>query len=383
MAQVQVMSKRSRPSWLPGAVAALVLLTAGCSDAPAPGAGGPPAGGPGAAERKGPPSAGGGARGPVPVVTQRVTTSTQADSIEALGTTRANEAVDITAKTGNIVTAIRFKEGAAVAKGAVLVELDSAQVRADLAAAEATLAESRSQFNRSRELYSTKVLSAAQLEQIEATLKANEARVAAQRARLADTIIRAPFAGRTGLRRVSLGSLVPAGGVITTLDDVATLKLDFTLPEAYLSAVKPGLEIRASSVAWPGREFRGRVQSVDSRMDPATRAVTVRATLPNADNALKPGMFLTVNLERPAVTAIVIPEQALVPEQGNLFVYVVAGGKAEKRPVTIRQRRPGDVQVASGLEVGEKVVIEGTLRLRPGAQVEEVAGAGGGQALAE
>jgi membrane fusion protein, multidrug efflux system len=363
------------PRAIVACLAALGLLAA-CADPQPPGA--PAAGG------KGPATAAGGAgRGPVPVVTQRVASSTQNDAIEALGTTRANEAVDITAKTGNVVTAIRFKEGAPVARGAVLVELDSAQIRADLAAAEATLAESRSQFNRSRELYTTKVLSAAQLEQIEATLKANEARVAAQRARLADTIIRAPFAGRTGLRRVSLGSLVPAGGVITTLDDVSQLKLDFTLPEAFLSAVKPGLEVSATSVAWPGREFRGRVQSVDSRMDPATRAVTVRATLPNADNALKPGMFLTVQLERPSVTAIVIPEQALVPEQGKLYVYVVQGTTAEKRAVTIRQRRPGDVQVASGLQVGERLVVEGTLRLRPGAAVTEVPAGGGASTLAE
>jgi biotin carboxyl carrier protein len=170
------------------------------------------------------------------VVVQTVTEQRISDAIEALGTTRAAEAIDITAKTGNLITAIRFAEGALVARGAVLVEMDSAQVRADLAAAEAALAESRSQYKRSRELYATKVLSTAQLEQIEATLKANEARVAAANARLADTILRAPFAGRTGLRRVSVGSFVAPGTVITTLDDTSTLKLDFTLPEALLAS---------------------------------------------------------------------------------------------------------------------------------------------------
>ena len=288
---------------------------------------------------------------------------------EALGTARANESVDVTAKVSNLVTAVRFQEGQQVRRGQTLVELDGREARAELAIAEAALNESRSQFNRSRELYTTRVLSEQQLEQIEATLKANEARVAFARSRLSDTVISAPFAGRVGLRRVSVGALINPGDVITTLDDTSTIKLDFTIPETLLSSVTAGLSIVARSVAYPGEDFAGKVASVDSRIDPTTRSVMVRALLPNDKALLKPGMFLTVRLTRGASDALVVPEQALVPEQGDVFVYVVNGGNVEKRQVRIGARSVGEVQVVAGLAAGEQVVTEGTQKLRDGAPV--------------
>ena len=339
---------------------------AGGSPPPGAAAGGPAAGAGGAPGQGGP---GGAGMPPVAVVTAPVRSERLSFELEALGTAGANEAVDITAKAANQVTAVRFTEGQQVRRGDVLVELDGAQARADLAVAEAALAESRSQFQRSRELYTTKVLSDQQLEQIEATFKANEARVTSARSRVGDTIIRAPFAGRVGLRRVSVGSLISPGTVITTLDDTSTIKLDFTIPETFLSVVTPGLEIAARSVAYPDASFGGRVSSVDSRVDPATRSVTVRALLPNPQGLLKPGMFLTVRLSRGAVDALLVPEQALVPEQGDVFVFVVADGVAEKRRVRIGQRRVGDVQIVDGLADGELVVTEGTQKLRDGAPV--------------
>jgi membrane fusion protein (multidrug efflux system) len=336
--------------------------------------GGPPA----AAGRPGPGAGAPGAgRGPagafsqmaVAVVAEPVHFDQISFEIEALGTARANESVDITAKSVNQVTAVRFAEGQQVARGQVLVELDSAQVRADLAAAEAALAESRSQYQRSRELYDTRILSDSQLEQIEATFKANEARVASARARVNDTVIRAPFAGRVGLRRISVGSLISPGTVITTLDDTSTVKLDFTIPEAFLSAVEPGLAIAATSVAYPDTKFGGTVSSVDTRVDPATRSVTVRALLPNPEMLLKPGMFLTVRLSRGAVEALLVPEQSLVPEQGDMYVFVAKDGTVEKRRVRIGERRVGDVQVVEGLAGGDVVVTEGTQRLRDGSAI--------------
>jgi membrane fusion protein (multidrug efflux system) len=289
---------------------------------------------------------------------------------EALGTARANESVDVTAKTSNLVATVRFAEGQQVRRGQVLVELDGREAQAELAIAEAALSESRSQFNRSRELYTTQALSEAQLEQIEATLKANEARVAFARSRLSDTVISAPFAGRVGLRRVSVGSLVNPGTLITTLDDTSKIKLDFTIPETLLSSVEAGREIVARSVAWPGEDFAGKVASVDSRVDPTTRSVTVRALLPNERGMLKPGMFLTVRLARGSSNALLVPEQSLVPEQGNVFVYVVRDdNRVEKRQVRTGERRVGEVQIVAGVAVGEQVVTEGTQKLRDGAPV--------------
>ncbi len=289
--------------------------------------------------------------------------------LEALGNAHANESVEVTAKVSNLVTAVRFAEGQHVSKGAVLIELDGAQARAELAVAEAALGESTSQYKRSRELYSTHVLSQAQAEQIEATFKANQARVAAARARLADTVVRAPFSGRVGLRRVSVGSLVSPGTAITTLDDMSVIKLDFTIPEAQVAAVKTGLQIAAQSPAYPGATFAGRVASVDSRVDPQTRSVTVRALVPNVDGRLKPGMFLNVRMSRGTADGLVVPEEALLPEQGNVFVFVVKDGRVSKRAIKTGQRRVGDVQVIDGLVAGELVVVEGTQKLRDGAAV--------------
>jgi membrane fusion protein (multidrug efflux system) len=335
----------------------------------ASGGGGPPA----AAVAGARPGGGAMGGGPViPVVAVPARLERLSLEIEALGTARARESVDITAKVSNQVTAVRFTEGQQVSKGEVLVELDGEQARADLAVANAALTESTSQLQRSRELYATRVLSQQQVEQIEATHAANQARVAAARSRLSDTVIRAPFAGRVGLRRVSVGSLIAPGTVITTLDDTSSIKLDFTVPESVVAAMKPGLTLEATSVAYPGQVFSGRVDSVDSRVDPNTRSVIVRALVPNQQGLLKPGMFMNVRLSRGEADVLVVPEESLVPEQGDVFVYVVAEGTVAKRKIITGQRRVGTVQVTDGLQAGELVVTEGTQKLRDGASVTVV-----------
>lgn len=310
--------------------------------------------------------------GPVAVVTTAVASKPLAVRVEALGTARANEAIEVTSRAARVVTALRFTEGQQVRRNQVLVELESTQDRADLAAAEAALAESRSAFTRSRDLFTQQALSQAQLEQIEATLKANEARVAAAAARVADTVIRAPFAGTVGLRRVSLGALVNPGTVITTLDDTATMKLDFDVPEVFLAVLQAGLAVEAASAAWPGTSFAGTVETVDSRVDPVSRSVRVRARLPNTDGRLRPGMFLTVRVSREPRPGLVVPEQAVIPERGDLFVYVVAGGQVERRTVALGRRSPGEVEVLEGLAAGERVIVEGTQKVRPGVAVTEL-----------
>jgi membrane fusion protein (multidrug efflux system) len=312
------------------------------------------------------------ARGAIAVITAAVRTEKLASQLNALGTARANEAVEVTSKASNVVTAVKFRDGQRVQRGQVLVELDGAQARADLAAAEAARADSASQVKRSRELLNTKVVSEAQYEQLEATLKANAARVDAARSRVADTVIRAPFTGRVGLRRVSVGSLVNPGTTITTLDDSTVIKVDFAVPENFLAGLKAGLMVFATAAAFPGREFVGRVDSVDSRVDPVSRSVTVRALVPNPDLALKPGMFLNVRLARDERQALMIPEAALMPEQSRQFLYVVEDGRAIRREVRIGRREPGRVEVVAGLEPGERVIVEGTQKVREGGAVREL-----------
>ncbi|MFM1887251.1 MAG: hypothetical protein RL026_2408 [Pseudomonadota bacterium] len=329
-------------------------------------AGGPAAGGPGA---RGP---GAGTSQPVPVITAVARRETLDIAIEAIGTAVANEAVNVTTKVTNMVTAIHFQDGQRVDAGQVLVELDRAQASADLAVATADYGNSVNQFNRSKELLASQSLSRAQYDQLEAAMKANEARVAAARARLADTYIRAPFAGRVGLRRISVGTLINPGTVVTTLDDTSAVKVDFAVPDVNLPVVRTGAPITASTTAWAGRHFVGKVGSVDPRIDPTSRSVMVRAVLPNTEGLLKPGMFMTVRMASEQRNAVVVPEEALVPEQARQFVYVTDGGKASKREVRIGRRQPGRVEVLEGLREGEHVVVEGTIRLRDGAPVREV-----------
>ena len=322
---------------------------------------------------------GGGGQRPISVVTAPARIERIEVGIEAIGTANSNEAVSVTSKTSNLVTAVHFRDGESVTAGQVLVELDRAQTSADLAAATADYNNSVNQFNRSRELLATQALSKAQYDQLEATMKANEARVAAAKSKLADTYIRAPFAGRVGLRRVSLGALINPGTVITTLDDTTTIKVDFSVPDINVAELREGQTMLATTTAYPGRKFQGRVTSVDTRIDATTRAVSVRALVPNRDGALKPGMFLTVELAKEQRKALVVPEEALVPEQARQFVYVVTGGKVAKREVRLGRRQPGSVEVSGAVAEGDHVVIEGTLKLRDGAAVKE-AGAPDGPA---
>jgi membrane fusion protein, multidrug efflux system len=307
----------------------------------------------------------------VDVVTVAASMQPLGVEIEAVGTARANESVEVTSKTSNTITAIRFEEGERVRKGSVLVELDSAEARASLAEAEAALAESRNQFKRSRDLFTSKALSESQLDLIEATLKANQARVDVAKARLADTIIRASFDGTTGFRRVSVGSLVSPGTVITTLDDASLIKLDFTVAETYIHALERSLPVIAATAGLPGREFRGEVTNLDSRVDPVTRSIAVRAELPNPKGELRPGMFMTVRLQGEVAPALLVPEGAIVPEQGHTYVFVVENGVALLREVKLGKRRPGEVEVLEGLKEHERVVIEGTQNLRNGLAVRE------------
>jgi membrane fusion protein, multidrug efflux system len=320
------------------------------------------------------PPAAGGARSSAPtaVTTATVRSERLTQKLEALGNARANESVDISSKTSNVVMAVRFRDGERVRKGQVLVQLDDATTRADVAAAQAAVTESESQYNRSRELLSTQALSKSSFDQLEATLKANRARLQAAQARLEDTVIRAPFSGRVGLRRVSVGALISPGDVITTLDDTSVIKLDFSVPETFVSTLREGLMVRATAPAFPGRQFVGRVASIDSRVDVNTRSVIVRALLANEDGALKAGMFLNVSLSKDERQTLVIPEEALTPEAERQYVFVVADGKAERREVRIGGRSPGSVEILNGLEAGDRVIVEGTQKVRNGAAVTAI-----------
>ena len=292
------------------------------------------------------------------------------DEIQALGTAQANESVTLTAKVTETVTRVNFNDGDYVEAGAVLVDLSGRAEVAQLEAAQATFVEASKQYDRLAELVKQGTIPSSQLDSQLATRDAARARADAIRAALADRIITAPFAGVLGFRRVSPGALVSPGTVITTLDDIRTIKLDFPVPEAFFGHLALGQSIRARSVTFPDQDFEGIVRAVGSRVDPLTRAVTIRAELPNPEGRLRPGMLLSVRLLLPQRETLVIPEIAVIQVGTRAFVYrVKVDDTVEQVEVQLGARRLGEVEIRAGIEVGDRIVQDGTVKLRQGSRI--------------
>lgn len=317
--------------------------------------------------------------GPIAVEVVPVRVGLVREAVESVGTARANESITITAKQAGNVANINFEEGQRVRAGAVLIELEAKERRADLDQSRADLEQSRAQrdeikqrLERAKQLRGSGNVTEARLDELESQLRAaegriraNEAKVRAMDARLDENRITAPFEGRVGLRQVSLGALVQPGTMITTLDDVTKLKIEFAVPENFLGHLRPQLGVVARTTAFPDRKFEGSVAVIDSRVDTVTRAVRVNAVFDNPDEALKPGMFLNVELalaERP--NAILVPEEVLIAEGGRQFVFTVREGRAERREVKLGRRLQGEVEVADGLQPGELVIARGIQKVR-------------------
>ena len=313
------------------------------------------------------------------VVMDRVAPVEWRDSIEALGTARANESVTLTAKVSETVRKVAFDSGDIVRAGDVIVDLSSGAQLAGLEEARAAYQEAERQLARGQELAQTKIISESQLDTQRSTRDAAKARMDVVRAQLSDRVITAPFDGILGLRRVSPGSLVTPGTAIATLDDISVIKLDFTVPERYLAVLEKGQDVAARSETYPARTFSGKVASVDSRVDPITRSVTVRAEIPNPERQLRPGMLLSVQLFQSPREAIVVPEIAVIQVGTDAFVYRVSQDRtAERARVTLGARRRGEVEVVSGLAAGDTIVTEGAVKLREGARVTAAPAAAGG-----
>lgn len=321
------------------------------------------------AEAKGP---GGGGDRPIPVTTQVVQPQPWSDTILALGTAKARESVTVTAKVSETVQGVHFDSGDIVARGAPLITLSGQQQQASLTEAQAAANEANRLYRRQSELAAAQLIARASLDTQRATRDVALARVAQVRAEIGDRTIRAPFAGVLGIRQVSPGSLVTPGTAIATLDDVSRVYVDFPVPEVQLANLATGQALSARSSAYPGRVFDGLVSTVDARIDAATRAVTVRGDFPNPDGALRPGMLLQVQLSRPQRQALVVPEIALVQVGRDTFVYrVKPDGSVEQVKIDVAGRSAGKVEVAAGLKAGDKIVVDGTGKLRAGAKVVE------------
>ncbi|MDP2621534.1 MAG: efflux RND transporter periplasmic adaptor subunit [Hyphomicrobiales bacterium] len=301
-------------------------------------------------------------------------------TVEAVGTTRARQAVEIVPLTSGRVVQIAFEPSQKVEAGDVLVKLDDDIQQADLVQAEAKLKEAASTVARAQILRGNNTVSEATLSQAVAAEAAAQADVDRARRWLADRTVRAPFSGIVGLNHVDLGARVDDTTVLTTLDDRSEVEVEFALPETLYGQTAPGQTVVANAVAFPGRIFNGRVLRIDSRVDATSRAFKVRATIPNPDLSLPAGMFmhLAVILERRE--AVMIPEEAIVVEGSGTFVFLAVDGKAVRRDVAIGQREVGTVEILTGVGVDEEVVVRGVQSLRDGMQIRRPGKAGSGRA---
>lgn len=303
-------------------------------------------------------------RPPMPVEVITAATDTVNVTLEAVGTTRALEAVVLTVEDSGRIDSINFSEGDLVAVGDLLVSLKADEQQAGMAEAQARAKEAQKALKRVRGLSTGQVVSQARIDEMEAALATAEAAAAAAAARLARYEIRAPFDGRVGLREVSPGSLVNPGDQITTLNTINPIRLRFSVPDLVIGQLKPGLEVVARTRAFKDNAFEGIVKFIDSQVDEDTRSVAIEAELDNAQGLLRPGMLMSVDMivERHA-NAVVIPEEAIIMRGANQYVFVVKEGAAHRVAVTLGQRRPGSVEIQEGVNVGDQVVTGGLQKI--------------------
>jgi membrane fusion protein (multidrug efflux system) len=306
----------------------------------------------------------------IPVEVGRIEVTTVNEEVEALGTLSADESVVIAPEIAGRVVSLGFKEGERVKKGQELVKLDTAILDAELKQAQADLSLARDTFQRNQSLVQRGAGTQVALEQATAQLASNEARLQLAQAKLAQSTIVAPFNGVVGLRSVGVGDYVSVGKTLITLTNIDPIKVDFRVPEIFLSRVKVDQPIRVKVDAVPGRDFEGRIFAIDPVVDVNGRAIRLRAAIPNADLVLKPGLFARIIIiVDQRENALVVSETAVVPDGVGKMVFVVQDGKARRVSVELGRRLPGKVEIAKGLTPEMQLVTAGQMRLRDGAAV--------------
>ena len=293
------------------------------------------------------------------------------DDAEAVGTLRSRQGVTLRPETSGRIARIGFQEGRPVRRGQLLVQLDDTLQRAQLQQAEAQASIARTQLQRNRELVAQNFVSQSAVDQSAATLEVAAAQVALAQAQLARMRVLAPFDGQAGILRVNLGDYVKDGADLVNLEDTSQVWVDYRLPERYLDRVQPGLTVDVAVDALPGQRFTARVEALDSQVDTEGRSLLVRARIDNRGGVLRPGMFArTRTVLGVREQAVVVPEQALVPDEGRQYlIKVVDGpqGKVSQRfEARLGIRVAGQVEVLDGLRAGEQVVTAGQSRLLGG-----------------
>ena len=305
-----------------------------------------------------------------PVNAEAVRSEKLVVEINATGTLVANESLTLRPEIVGRIDQIKFKEGDRVKKGDILVTLDAAEYRARLEVSEADLKLKQINFDRSKRLFQQKLTSSQEYDQDAALLEQAIATRTLNQEILRKTVLRAPFNGILGLRKVSPGDYVKDGADIVDIADVSMLKVDFQIPETAFRELKIGQKLTLQLDSYPDETFTGEVYAIAPKLDTISRSLQLRARVLNPDERLRPGMFARVKLHiAEKDNALMVPEEALWPIGNKQFVYRVVDGKALLTEVTTGYRRSGAVEITDGLKADELVITAGQMKIRDGAPV--------------
>jgi membrane fusion protein (multidrug efflux system) len=295
------------------------------------------------------------------------------DEIRVLGVARGRRSVNITAPASELITRVMFRDGQTVRAGQPLVELQAREEDAAIIEARARLAQAEREYERTAALAERGIAPRVLAEQALSDLEVERASLQAAQARLGDRVIRAPFAGVLGLTTVTPGTLVGPNTVITTLDDVGVIRVDFPIPERFVASLRAGTPVTATSDAYGDQPFAGRIAQLDTRIDEATRAVVARAEIPNPGGRIRPGALMRVAVSQGRRTSLAVPEAAVQYEGESAYVFRLAEGErgftAQRIEVDAGAAEGGFVEILSGLDAGDRVVASGLNRIQPGAPV--------------
>ncbi|OLQ81458.1 efflux transporter periplasmic adaptor subunit [Photobacterium proteolyticum] len=322
-----------------------------------------------AAEKKAAPGAG----RFIPVTTGEVSSHPVAQSLSLIGKLEAqrsvNVATQVAAKVDSIVVGVNNK----VAKGELLVQLDDAKARAAYEEALAYLNDEKRKLNEFKSLVKRGAITQTEIDAQQASVNIADARLKAAKAELDDHAIHAPFAGTVGLIDISPGYMLTVGSELFSLDDLSSMRLDIQVPEQYLSFMSEGMSVTATSQAWPGREFMGEIQAIDSRVQADSLNIKVRVNFDNSDNKLKPGMLMAATIGFTPHDAAIIPVQALEYSGTKRFVYLVDEQNIARRTeVTLGARVENEVVIESGISIGDRIVVQGLVNMRDGSRVNDL-----------
>ena len=314
-----------------------------------------------------------GAGGPPPALVEvsQVAIQKLPQGITAVGSLRSDESVILRPEVSGRIAEFLFKEGQRVQKGQVLVRLDSTVQRAELEQAKANLTLNKAKYDRASDLQKKGFISSQAKDEADNNLRVSQAAVEVSSARLSKLELKAPFAGIIGLRQVSVGDYVKDGQDIANIEEVDPLKVDFRVPEIYLKKIAVGQALQITLDAFPNQTYEGKVYAINPLVDAAGRSIVIRAQVKNTDARLRPGMFARVRLLiDESRDSMLIPEQALIPQGDEQYVFKVVDGRALRSKVEIGQRREGKVEILNGLAREDVVVIAGQFKIRDGVPVQ-------------